>query len=148
MEKSKRDTIMNVKHHTNQFKKAFLAISCFTFLLASCGGSSDSESSTTTTTSSSPTTSTPAATEMLAGEKLMAKSDCIGCHNKTQKVIGPAYTEIAAKYPLSDENVDLLASKIISGGKGVWGEVAMTPHASLSQDDAKEMVRYILSLKP
>jgi cytochrome c len=148
MEKSKRKITMNFKHHTNQFKKAFLAISCFTFLLASCGGSSDSESSTTATTNVSPTVNSTVPTAMLAGDKLMAKSDCIGCHNKTQKVIGPAYTEIAAKYPLSDENVDLLASKIISGGKGVWGEVAMTPHASLSQDDAKEMVRYILSLKP
>jgi cytochrome c len=48
---------------------------------------------------------------------------------------------------LNDETIELLAGKIIAGGKGVWGEVPMTPHASLSKDDAKEMVRYILSLK-
>jgi cytochrome c len=25
------------------------------------------------------------------GEKLIAKSDCIGCHNKDKKVVGPSY---------------------------------------------------------
>lgn len=62
-------------------------------------------------------------------------------------MIGPAYVDIAAKYPLNDENVNHLADKIIAGGKGVWGEVPMTPHSALSKDDAKKMVSYILSLK-
>jgi cytochrome c551/c552 len=28
------------------------------------------------------------------GEKLIAKSDCIGCHNKDKKVVGPSYVDI------------------------------------------------------
>jgi len=32
------------------------------------------------------------------GERLIAKSDCVGCHKLDKKLIGPAYTEIAKKY--------------------------------------------------
>lgn len=81
------------------------------------------------------------------GEKLMASSDCGTCHKEGVKVIGPALKDIAAKYPNTPENVDKLADKVIKGGSGNWGEVAMLPHPSLSKDDAKEMVSYILSLK-
>lgn len=127
-------------------KNTLFILACFILALASCG-SPESNSTTTTTTSDAPAAASTASTEKHPGEKLIAKSDCIGCHNKVQKVIGPSYTEIAAKYTLTDENVDHLATKIIDGGKGVWGEVPMTAHANLSKDDAKEMVRYILSLK-
>jgi cytochrome c len=41
----------------------------------------------------------------------------------------------------------LLASKIIKGGSGVWGAIPMTPHPQISEDDAKQMVKYVLLLK-
>jgi cytochrome c len=127
-------------------KKTLFFLSCFAVALASCGGSGNTPATSSQDTNTTVSATAPAAA--LAGEKLVNMSDCMGCHNKTQKVVGPAYVDVAAKYPVTDENVELLASKIISGGKGVWGEVPMTPHPSLSKDDAKEMVKYILSLKP
>jgi cytochrome c len=39
------------------------------------------------------------------GEKLIAKSDCIGCHNKDKKVVGPSYVDIANKYAATDKNI-------------------------------------------
>lgn len=123
-------------------KKTLLFLSAITLFLAACGGSS--ETTATTTTSTTPVASKPA---MEAGELLIVKSDCVGCHNKEEKIIGPSYLEIAAKYPANEENVALLASKIIKGGKGVWGPVPMTPHTKITEDDAKVMVNYILSLK-
>lgn len=81
------------------------------------------------------------------GEKLIAKSDCIGCHKLDKKLIGPSYLEIAKKYPLTDKNVAYLTGKIIKGGSGVWGAIPMSAHASLKKDDAKSMATYILSLK-
>jgi cytochrome c len=81
------------------------------------------------------------------GEKLMASLDCSTCHKVDTKVIGPAFQEIAAKYDASQANIDMLAKKIISGGSGNWGNIAMTPHPSLPEADAKEIVQYILSLK-
>ncbi|WP_432713362.1 c-type cytochrome [Pedobacter sp.] len=127
-------------------KKILLMISCFTLVMASCGNDTSKnteENATKTTESAAPST----LETDLPGEKLIAKSDCIGCHNKTTKVIGPAYVDVAAKYTLNDKNIDYLADKIISGGKGVWGEIAMTPHPTIAPDDAKEMAKYILSLK-
>ena len=41
----------------------------------------------------------------------------------------------------------MLGKKIISGGMGHWGDIAMTPHPGLSETDAREMARYVLSLK-
>ena len=133
-------------------KKTLFILGCYVLAMASCASPEErSSTSSTTTTTETPATTTETATAApeakSEGEKLIAKSDCIGCHNKVQKVIGPAYVDIAAKYPLTDDNVEHLADKIIAGGKGVWGEIPMTPHASLSKDDAKTMVKYILSLK-
>ncbi|RYU86501.1 cytochrome C [Mucilaginibacter terrigena] len=79
------------------------------------------------------------------GEALMANSDCNTCHNASSKVIGPALTEIAKKY--KDSDIDMLADKVIKGGSGNWGTVPMTAHPDLAVADAKEMVKYILSVK-
>lgn len=139
-------------------KKTLFILGCYILAMAACASPEERAASSNTTTTEAPATTTetttttaetaaPASTVKSDGEKLIAKSDCIGCHNKVQKVIGPAYVDIAAKYPLNDENINHLADKVIEGGKGVWGEIPMTPHASLSKDDAKSMVKYILSLK-
>jgi|SRR5215217_272469 len=85
--------------------------------------------------------------EKMIGEGLIQKSDCLACHNATKKIVGPAYSSVAAKYEATDANIASLADKIISGGAGVWGAVPMSPHPALSKADATEMVKYILSLK-
>jgi len=79
------------------------------------------------------------------GLKLIETSDCLSCHQMDKKIVGPSYQNVAEKYTESD--IDQLAKKIIDGGKGNWGEVAMIPHSGLSKEDAQKMVRYILSLK-
>jgi cytochrome c len=85
--------------------------------------------------------------QMSGGELLITKSDCIGCHHKVNKLIGPSYTDVAKKYPSNEKNIAYLADKIIKGGSGVWGKIPMTPHPKISQNDAKLMAKYILSLK-
>jgi cytochrome c len=127
-------------------KKTLLFLSGLTLFLAACGGSSDS-SNTGSASSTTPPAASSSSSAMEPGELLIVKSDCVGCHHKENKLIGPAYQEIAAKYPATDENISLLASKIIKGGKGVWGAVPMTPHTKITEDEAKTMVKYILSLK-
>ena len=81
------------------------------------------------------------------GLELIAKSDCLTCHKVNEKLIGPAYKDVAKKYEATDENIALLASKVIKGGSGVWSAVPMTPHATLSEADAKQMVKYVLLLR-
>jgi cytochrome c len=80
------------------------------------------------------------------GNKLMAESDCKSCHLVDKKSIGPTFVEVSQKYEGDSKAVDFLADKIINGGGGIWGEVAMAAHPQLSKEDAREMVKYILSL--
>lgn len=81
------------------------------------------------------------------GAKLVSASDCTSCHKEKEKLVGPAYTAVAQKYPATEANVAMLATKIIKGGAGNWGAIPMTPHPGVSEADAREMVKYILSLK-
>jgi cytochrome c len=90
----------------------------------------------------------PTAADIAAGKALFLKSDCLTCHKLDAKVVGPAYYDVAKKYPPTEANYEMLANKVISGGSGVWGQVAMAPHPTLTHDDAKKIVEYILSLKP
>jgi len=80
------------------------------------------------------------------GQALVEASDCKTCHHPTNKIIGPSHTDVAKKYDFTRANIGLLASKIIKGGQGVWGEIPMTPHADIPQADAEKMAMYVLSL--
>lgn len=148
-------------------RKVFLitSISLSVAIMASCGGGSkqDKVSADTTigndisaaahnsdaiqdTTGSIGTenTGTTVATSS-KGAALIAKSDCLACHKEHDKLVGPAYAEVAKKYNSGD--VDKLAEKVIKGGAGSFGDVAMSPHPMISTDDAREMVKYILTVK-
>jgi cytochrome c len=81
------------------------------------------------------------------GLNLVATSDCLTCHQINAKSTGPAYADIAKKYEPTEENINMLAGKVIKGGSGVWGQVPMLPHDGLPEDEAKAMVKYVLSLK-
>jgi len=80
-----------------------------------------------------------------SGQTMIETSDCLACHSIDERMIGPSYTEIAAKY--SEKDIEMLASKIIDGGSGVWGDVPMQAHPQFSKEDAKKMVEYILKQK-
>lgn len=80
-----------------------------------------------------------------AGLALIEGADCLTCHKVDARVVGPSYQEVADKY--TDGDIEMLATKIIEGGKGNWGEIPMTPHAGMSKDNAKKMVEYIMTLK-
>lgn len=79
------------------------------------------------------------------GKALISESDCFACHKEKEKLVGPAYVDVAKKYKVSD--LPMLTDKVINGGSGVWGNIPMTPHPGMSKTDAEAMVRYILSLK-
>lgn len=82
----------------------------------------------------------------LKGQQLIANQDCKSCHSVDQESVGPTYQALAARYAGRPEAEALLIDKIIQGGSGNWGARAMTPHPELAKEDAREMVRYILSL--
>ena len=80
------------------------------------------------------------------GQTLLNASDCKTCHSVENKIVGPAYNEVAKKYEFTKANVGMLADKVIKGGQGVWGEIPMAPHPDIKQEDAEKMAMYVLSL--
>ena len=81
------------------------------------------------------------------GLAIVKANDCFTCHRLGQKLIGPAYKDVAAKYKGADDaKITELANKIIVGGFGNWGAVAMRAHPLLSVDDAKKAVSWVLTL--
>lgn len=134
----------------NLFSVGMIALAGLTF---ACGGGEKAAETTAEPVAAAP------AKEMSLEEKYqndpvyikgLAKlktSDCTSCHMVERKIVGPSYAEVAAKYENTEANVTLLATKVIQGGVGVWGEVPMPAHPGLSEEDAKDMVRYVLLLK-
>ncbi len=130
-------------------KKIFVLLT-LTGMIAACGGETEKKeekAAETTVATAPPANDLSSNPDYQKGLELIAKSDCLTCHKTSDKLIGPAYKEVAAKYENNDETIALLAGKIIKGGKGVWGEVPMTPHPQIADADAKQMVKYILLLK-
>lgn len=130
-------------------KKYFVAIALMAFIGA-CGNNETEkkdEKAAATTTAPAAANDLSSNPDYQKGLELVAKSDCLTCHKVSEKVTGPAYKDVAAKYEATDENISMLAAKIIKGGSGVWSAIPMTPHPTLSEADAKQMVKYILLLK-
>ena len=144
-------------------KKAFFIL-CISAVVTACGSNSSNKGGGDSTSAANQTakaadanadtvvakTGTEAAggsAGSAKGESLIAAADCNTCHKVDVKIIGPAFQDVAAKYPATETNIETLAKKVIDGGKGNWGDIPMTPHPTVSLDDAKEMVKYVLSLK-
>lgn len=97
--------------------------------------------------------SVAAASLLLAGQAnaddgakaLAQKSGCLACHSVEQKVLGPAYKDVAAKYKGKDMEAKLVA-KVKAGGSGVWGPIPMPAHPQVPEQDIKTIVRWVLSL--
>jgi cytochrome c len=82
------------------------------------------------------------------GEALMKKSNCTTCHSVDKKGLGPSFKDIAAKYKDDKGGQDTLEKKVRSGGSGAWGKMPMPATAkSVSDDDIKSIVQWVLSLK-
>jgi cytochrome c len=127
-------------------KKIPIIFSCFLFLI-SCGGDDSTKTETGTDTVATAPAEPAPDPEIAKGLDIVAKSDCFTCHKLTEKAIGPAYADIAAKYMGNQIAIDSLPGKIVKGGAGIWGTVPMTPHPTVSPEDAKAMVTYVMSIK-
>ena len=82
----------------------------------------------------------------ISGKNILMSLDCKACHKETEKSVGPSFVQVSEKYGKDPNAVPYLTKKIIEGGGGVWGEVAMAAHPTLTQADAQQMVAWILSL--
>jgi len=82
----------------------------------------------------------------ISGKGLMASLDCKSCHKEAEASIGPSYQQVSQKYQGDKKAMSYLTNKIMKGGAGVWGEVAMPAHASIPQGDLQQITGWIMSL--
>ncbi|WEK36823.1 MAG: cytochrome c class I [Candidatus Pseudobacter hemicellulosilyticus] len=123
-------------------KNAWVLLTCCSIVIA-CNSADDK---------SKPAEQKKTATATISAEderalEMISELSCTGCHKLNERFVGPSYTEVANKYPVSDSTINYLSKKIITGGQGVWGSVPMTAHPDLHIDSAKLMVKYIMTLK-
>ncbi|MCH6233548.1 c-type cytochrome [Cognataquiflexum rubidum] len=81
------------------------------------------------------------------GEVLVAYSDCYDCHKEDNRAKGPAFRDIAKRYPANQIYVEHLGRQVIRGSRGSWGYPVMSPHPQVKKEDAEAMVTFILSLR-
>ncbi|WP_090276552.1 c-type cytochrome [Halopseudomonas litoralis] len=76
------------------------------------------------------------------GEALFTSKTCVACHSVDNKVVGPAFKEVAAKYA---GDADHIIASIKNGSQGNWGPIPMPPNA-VSDEEAAALAEWILSL--
>lgn len=79
-----------------------------------------------------------------SGLALARQNSCMACHGVSNKIVGPALSDIAARYKGDSAAVARLAAKVKGGSSGAWGPVPMPPQAHVKDEDVALMVRWIL----
>ena len=81
------------------------------------------------------------------GMALAQKNACLSCHSVDNKIVGPAFKSIAAKFKGQKGAEEMLVGKVLHGSQGAWGAGSvMPPNSQVSPADAKQIVAWILSL--
>ena len=97
---------------------------------------------------------------LLSGQVAMAtdmpaaaqSAGCTACHKVDEKLVGPAWRAVGARYNGDAAAREALIQKVKAGGKGNWTEVTggvpMPPYSPrVSDDDIAGLIDFVLSLK-
>lgn len=104
---------------------------------------------TTTAQASGPALAAPAAAAKSGAQALALaqKYTCTACHGTDNKIVGPGFKEVAAKYAKRADAKSYLAGKIRAGGQGVWGPIPM-PAQTLPDADLQAIAAWLASGAP
>lgn len=80
------------------------------------------------------------------GLTIAKRSGCFACHAIDERMIGPAWNDIAARYAKDSNAKDTLMTSLRKGSRGKWGNVPMPIQGRLSDADASIILDYLLSL--
>ncbi|NRR34268.1 c-type cytochrome [Oxalobacteraceae bacterium] len=83
----------------------------------------------------------------MANADLAKAKNCMACHAVANKVVGPAFKDVAAKYAGQKDAEAKLASKVIKGGSGSWGAIPMPANPQVSEAEARTLVKWVLAQK-
>ena len=92
---------------------------------------------------------TAGAEERVIIEALANKNSCFQCHGTDKNGVGPSFRNVAEKYKNDARARDTLIEIMKNGGKGNWTEISrgvpMPPYRSLSDEEIKRLVEWVLS---
>ncbi|MEQ8337095.1 MAG: c-type cytochrome [Cyclobacteriaceae bacterium] len=77
---------------------------------------------------------------------VMRSNDCFGCHSIEDYTGVPSYRMIAERYKNNYQTISELTEKVLEGGGGKWGNAQMVKHPLLKPKDARNIVKWVLSL--
>ncbi|MCC2957183.1 c-type cytochrome [Massilia sp. IC2-477] len=83
----------------------------------------------------------------LAQADLAKAKNCMACHAVGNKLVGPSYKDVAAKYEGQKGAEDKLVQKVLKGGAGTWGPVPMPANPQVSEAEARSLVKWVLAQK-
>jgi cytochrome c len=73
---------------------------------------------------------------------LATQHNCLACHGVANKIVGPAFTDVAKKHAGRSDAVAYLTQKVLGGGSGVWGAIPM-PAQTLPAADAQAIAQWL-----
>jgi len=83
----------------------------------------------------------------MANANLAKAKNCLACHAVATKLVGPAYKDVAAKYAGQKDAEAKLVQKVLKGGSGAWGAMAMPANPQVTDAEAHTLVKWILAQK-
>lgn len=123
-------------------KKRILTIAILG-VLAACGGGGEKETKEKKEEKPADITQHPDYQKGL--DAIARNAICATCHLIDTKMTGPAWRDVANKYPT--DSLNYLVNKIQNGGVGVWGTTPMPANSSIPREDIEAIVKYIFLLK-
>ncbi len=87
--------------------------------------------------------------QTVSGNEIIERSGCAACHRLDEKLVGPSFRSIAAKYRSRTGAVEQLADVVRNGtDEPEWGDLPMpaNPPEKISDTDLKQVLDFILTL--
>ncbi|HYD97538.1 MAG TPA: c-type cytochrome [Noviherbaspirillum sp.] len=82
-----------------------------------------------------------------ANADLAKAKNCMACHAVANKLVGPSFKDVAAKYAGQKDAEGKLVQKVLKGGSGVWGAVPMPANPQVNEAEAQTLVKWVMSQK-
>ncbi|MES2901524.1 MAG: c-type cytochrome [Pseudomonadota bacterium] len=86
-------------------------------------------------------------TSAMASADLAKAKNCMSCHAVANKLLGPAFKDVASRYAGQKDAEAKLTAKVLKGGAGAWGTLPMPENKQVSEAEAKTLVKWILATK-
>jgi cytochrome c len=77
--------------------------------------------------------------------KVAQENACMTCHAVDQKIIGPSFRTIAARFRNNPDAANYLFTRLQDGSVGDWGQIPMPPNPQANPADLHRLVQWVLT---